>query len=370
MDDIRTNGIEDKIVSVLNAKASQEELAEVRQWLSESDGNRRLYDEYAAIWASSWSLRRHNDYQPDVAWTLLSKRMKMEKADTQYGIPIRKIVMVAAMIAVVFLAGMSVHYFSDQSAKDMSPLTYTEYSSPYGSKSKVKLPDGSMVWLNAGSFIRYSSDFNITNREIYLEGECYFDVAHHENISFQVQTSTITVKALGTAFNVKAYPEESFVETTVERGAVQLIDPMSSSQETTILRARQKAVAVKAVQPVEKPKETPLQDNEPSKIKSQKYIPMTNVEVNSNVKTEAYTSWKDTRWIIEREKLSSFAVKLERRYNVRFVFDDEELKDYVFSAKLEDETLNQVLEAIKLTAPILYKVQQNTVYLSRNKSFK
>ncbi len=363
--------IEDKLISVLTGQASQEELTEVRLWLSKSDDNRRLYDEYAAIWGASRAVGRDDDYLPDAAWASLSKQMKTRPYQVQQAMPWKRISMIAAMLVVVFLAGMAVNQFWGRSGIDENQVAYTEYTSPYGSKSKVKLPDGSLVWLNAGSILRYSSTFNVSNREVYLEGEGYFDVTRNEQAPFLVQTSTITIKVLGTAFNVKAYPEESVVETTVERGAVQLIDPSSSSQETTILRAQQKAVVVKeAQQPNEDPGEMPLLDSKPVNIKPSNYIPIADMEVSSNVKTEAYTSWKDPRWIIEREKLSNFAVKLERRYNVRFVFNDEELMDYVFSGKFEDETLDQVLEAMKLTAPITYRVKQNTVYLSRNRMFQ
>ena len=368
VDNTYTNHIEDKIVSVLTGQASQEELAEVRQWLAESANNRKLYDEYTGIWGISCAVGRNDDYQPDAAWTLLNRRMKTRKNYMQPTIPWKKVMLVAAMLAIVFLAGTSVTLFTGK-ATEQSPLMFTEYSSPYGSKSMVKLPDGSSVWLNAGSMLRYSSDFNVHNREVYLEGEGYFNVTRNEQTPFLVQTSTITVKVLGTAFNVKAYPEESVVETTVERGAVQLIDPCSSSQEMTLLLAQQKAVVIKESQPEKKTEEVPLQESNHGGIKPVSYIPIADVEVNSNIRTEIYTSWKDSRWIFESEKLSSLAVKLERRYNVHFVFDDDELKDNVFSGKLEDETLNQVLEALKLTAPILYKIKQNTVYLSRNKMF-
>jgi hypothetical protein len=81
---------------------------------------------------------------------------------------------------------------------------------------------------------------------------------------------------------------------------------------------------------------------------------------------EIYTSWKDQRWIIEREELQSLTVKLERRYNVTFRFRDESLKNYVFSGILKDETLEQVLEAIKLTAPIQYQIDKKQVILSKN----
>ena len=365
MDDTYINNIEDKIVNVLTAKASQDELAEVRQWLSESEDNRRLYDEYTVIWGISAALDRNDDYQPDAAWQLLSKRMNPRRHTTSW----RKALMVASVIVAVFLAGVAVNRFTGKTADDPSRLMYTEYSSPYGSKSKVRLPDGSLVWLNAGSTLRYSSDFNVNNREVYLEGEGYFDVTRNEQTPFLVQTTAITIKVLGTAFNVKAYPEESVVETTVERGSVQLIDPLSSSQETTILQAQQKAIVVKAMQTEKRHDEALIQDSKPDEIKPLAYIPIADVKVNSNIATEVYTSWKDKRWIIEREKLSSLAVMLERRYNVRFVFDDEELKDYIFTGKFEDETLDQVLEAMKLTAPVLYKVKQNTVYLNRNKMF-
>jgi len=369
MDDKNTYDIADKIVNVLTGQASEEELTELRQWLTESGENCRLYNELADIWRASSVVGRKDDYHPDHAWPLIKMQMKTSWYRSQnHLISWKKVMMVAAMMVAVFVAGMSVNLFSDKTMINENLLTYTEYSSPYGSKSKVILPDGSSVWLNAGSTLRYSSVFNVQNREVYLAGEGYFDVTHNEQTPFLVQTSTITVKVLGTAFNVKAYPEESVVETTVERGAVQLIDPLSSSQKTTIIRAQQKALVTKVIQ-FEKTEKMPLQDDKPDKIKPQEYIPIANVEINNNIPTEVYTSWKDKRWVIEREKLSNFAVKLERRYNVHFVFGDEELKDYVFSGKFEDETLDQLLEALKLTAPILYKVKQNTVYLNRNKFF-
>ena len=371
VDETYTNSIEDKIVSILSGEASQEEIAEVRRWLAESADNRKLYNDYLFIWNISGVIGRKDGYRTEAAWTSLDKQMTAQRHPALYALSWKKAMMVAAVAGIVFLAGMRVSRFTGKPADEQHMLTYAEHTSPYGSKSKVKLPDGSQVWLNAGSTLRYSSDYNTNRREVYLEGEGYFDVTRNEKTPFWVQTSTITVKVLGTAFNVKAYPEESFVETIVERGAVQLIDPLSKSKEMTVLRAHQKAVVEKGSQPeVEPEAEAPEQEVKPEEgVKPSSYIPIAAVKVNSEVRTEAYTSWKDTRWVIEREKLSTFAVKLERRYNVRFVFADDDLKDYVFSGKFEDETLDQLLEVLKLSAPILYRVKQNTVYLSRNKLF-
>lgn len=363
MDNLETS-IEDKIVRVLTKQALPEELAEVRQWISESDDNRKLYDKYAAIWGISRAVGRNDDYQPDTAWEALNQRMKSQKHDKQHRISIKKLMVAAAMVVIIFLAGMALQQFTGNSTTDDQTLSYTEYTLPYGSKSKIKLPDGSSVWLNAGSTLRYASNFNTHCREVYLEGEAYFIVTRNEQTPFLVQTSTITIKVLGTEFNVNAYPEEPVVETIVESGVVQLIDP-SSSKETTILRAKQKAVIVKSDI---MPEKQTSQDAQLDDIKPLDYIPIAKMEVDDNVRTEAYTSWKDTLWVIEREKLSSLAVKLERRYNVHFVFVDEELRDYVFSGKFEKETLDQILEVMKLTAPILYKIEQNMVYLNRNKT--
>jgi len=391
------SNLEDKVISTLTGQASQEELTAMRSWLAGSEANRRKFNEIAAIWTASSAVGRDVDYQPDAAWKWLFRRMntqkrshdernrpdalmtvpdrqiKTQKRNLLFGFSWKKWAAAAAVLVLVFLAGAGAGLLTGKNTATQAALTYTEYTSPYGSKSKVKLPDGSAVWLNAGSTLRYSSDFNVHHREVFLEGEGYFDVMRNDQSPFLVQTSVITIKVLGTAFNVKAYPEESVVETTVERGSIQLIDPLSSSQKTTILRAHQTAVVMKQDQPdvafKEEAVKTPVQASKPDLIKPVIHTPIADVKVKNNVRTEVSTSWKDTRWVIESEKLSSLAVKLERRFNVRFVFADETLKENIFSGKLEDETLDQVLEAIKLTSPILYKVKNNTVYLSTNKMF-
>ena len=89
--------------------------------------------------------------------------------------------------------------------------------------------------------------------------------------------------------------------------------------------------------------------------------------VTKNVVTELYTSWKDPRWLIEKESLESLAVKRERRYDVHISFAGESLKSITFSGTLLNETLEQVLEAVKLSAPVNYSIHKNTVKLSANR---
>jgi ferric-dicitrate binding protein FerR (iron transport regulator) len=229
----------------------------------------------------------------------------------------------------------------------------------------ITLPDSSSIWLNAGSRLRYGSDFNRTNRTVFVEGEAYFKVARNEAKPFLVKTPAITLKVLGTSFNVKAYPEENRVETTVESGSVQVLRNVKGTlSDDLILTAGQKATIFKSsLQTDSLPPATPLPA--PENVLPDRVAERT--VVAKNVKTELYTSWKDMRWLIVRETLESLAVKLERRYNVQISFTDEALKDFSFSGTLEDETLEQVLKAIRLSAPINYTIRQNTVTLSRNK---
>ena len=358
MDEKNTFNIEDKIISVLTGQASQEELQEVRQWLSESDGNRKLYDDYAVIWETSRAVSRDDDYRPDLAWTSLRKRMKPERHSSQQDIPIRKVMMVAAMVAVVFLAGMAVNQFTGKTTNDQIQLMYTEYSSPYGSKSKIRLPDGSVVWLNAGSTLRYSTDFNVHNREVYLEGEGYFDVKTNPDKPFTVHTSHLDIQAFGTAFNIKAYPEDATIVTTLEHGELKVNGRNDKSLYMT-LKPMQNVVYYKNGQTAVKQAIT-TNSTKTSSVK-EKNVPVATVSDDVNI--SLYTSWKDSEWLIESQTFGELAGSLERRFNIRMVFGSNELKNYRFSGTIRNETIEQVLNALTITAPVKYTIDQGIVRL-------
>ena len=101
-------------------------------------------------------------------------------------------------------------------------MNYTEIKVPLGAISEIILPDSSQVMLNAGSTIRFRSDYNSNNRDIQLQGEGYFKVAKNENLPLIVNTGNLKIKAVGTEFNVKAYPDEGIIETTLVSGIVEI----------------------------------------------------------------------------------------------------------------------------------------------------
>jgi transmembrane sensor len=133
--------------------------------------------------------------------------------------------------------------------------------------------------------------------------------------------------------------------------------------ETVLLIPKEKLIFYKKTEETEKYTESSEanikpQNNGPIKIKD--------INILSDVRTELYTSWKDPRWIIDREPLSSLAPMLERRFNMLILFTEEQIKQYKFTGTIENETVDQILSALTMTAPLDYQINRDTIRLSLN----
>ena len=364
--------IEGLINRIIEGRISDDNLTGLINELKRNPKKRREIDEYIDVWQSALKARNTDDYNPEKAWQNLKCRIRnttgSRSQSTSYQF-FRKIQQLAAAVIVVVILGILAYSLLRKAKTSDSDVALNEYIIPYGSRSQVLLPDGTSIYLNSGSRIKYNSRFGQNNRNIFLEGEAYFDVTVNKKLPFTVNTSGLTIKVLGTAFNVKAYPDESFIETTVERGMVEIVGDLKSPAkwDRMILKENQKLLYARKIEMKNPDDKSVKNETVKEPVGNQKKAITI---IDDNVSTKIYTSWKDNRWIIEREELQSLAVKLARRYNISIVISDESLKHYVFSGILEDETLEQVLEAIKLTAPIHYQINQKQVILSRNKYFK
>jgi ferric-dicitrate binding protein FerR (iron transport regulator) len=276
----------------------------------------------------------------------------------------------AAAVLIIAALGIGTVFFRLPQTK--SAIAYFEALAPKGSRSFITLSDGSTVWLNSGTKLRYQRNFGQEGRDLYLEGEAYFVVAENKQMSFRVKTSDICITATGTAFNVKAYNDENIVETTLENGEVR-IDALKTSrykQESTpvFLKPNQKAIFVKnsknlSINDPKQKKQLPRNDSE-VKIKT---VPL---KIDTLVDTKLTTSWKDSRWIFKSEKLLKLAPILERRYDISITFRDSVLRSYRFTGTLKEESLEQVLNAICLAAPIRYEIIHNQVLFFEDSSQK
>lgn len=202
-----------------------------------------------------------------------------------------------------------------------------EIIAPVGSRSVVQLSDGSQVHLNYGSKIKYPLFFSGETRDVVLEGEGFFEVAHNPEKPFIVKVGDIHVKALGTEFNVLAYPEDNVIQTTLVNGKVVL--------EQSVADGESKLIG--------------------SMVPGQhvKYNWETETISSSKGSVERYIAWKDGKLIFEDTPISEVADKLSRMFNVDIEVD-KEIEDYIYTVTFNNEPLFQILDLMTIATPVKY----------------
>jgi ferric-dicitrate binding protein FerR (iron transport regulator) len=237
---------------------------------------------------------------------------------------------------------------------------------PSGEKTQLILPDGTQVWLNSESKLVYPASFSSRERKVNLEGEAYFNVTKVSKSKFTVYTQDVKVNVLGTKFNVKSYPNDPTIETTVVEGMVKVeSEEPKSNFSPIILKPTERLVYKKDSRSASK-KSTSDVDPDPGKLASHSASNMK--IIISHVNTNNITSWKDHLLVFDNETFEEITLKLSRWYKVQIILLDEELKTQRYTGKfVHNESLTQVLEAIKLTTPIKYRSHQNQVEISLTK---
>jgi ferric-dicitrate binding protein FerR (iron transport regulator) len=361
--------IEDVLVKYITGSATSDERKIVHAWLRQSPDNARYLDQLSDVYVTAKLTQPNYTYNADLSWNRVrAKYFKKQLDKTQDEITritsrsrMLNFYKYAAIFVLAFVSGFILMYYLAPTQAE-SQLVWNEVSAPLGSKTSLTLTDGTQVWLNAGSKIRYPNNFGATDREVYLEGEAYFKVTKSAVHKFVVKTSDVSVTAWGTEFNVKAYPEEKNVQTTLVKGVVTVKNLHDANNDQEVLLKPKQSVTYVKTEPVAN------QDNAVAKEEMKTDQPEHDkMVVVPNVTTELYTSWKDKEWFFEGEAFDKLIVKLERRFNVKIVCTSEQLNGYKFSGRLKEETLEQVLNIIKLTAPIDYVIKNNVVTLRINK---
>jgi ferric-dicitrate binding protein FerR (iron transport regulator) len=265
---------------------------------------------------------------------------------------------VAASVALVVLLAYNVFQGNGSSAKAPAPLASGNFvSTKNGSKSKLQLPDGTQVWLNSGSNISYDNDFGGGTRQVRLTGEAFFDVVKDNARPFIIHTATVDIKVLGTAFNVRSYPEEKVTETSLIKGAV----------EVTLKANADKKIFLK-------PNEKLIVSNDSTLVKSdsiqaadvrKKPAAMTLTQVHHLNKDTVASEvlWTKNKLVFDGETLSEVALKLERWYGVKVIIQGDELKNIEYTGVFDDDNLTEVLYALQLSGNFKYVVRRNEVVI-------
>ncbi len=322
-----------KIIAYLDGDLDQEGIRELLAWIEKSRENARYYASVKDLWeASLIDATRISGTEEE--WKKFVMRLNLKKqSDNSFRFPFepnwKRIFQAAAVLLVGILAGTGI---SDYAEND-SPLVITA-SAPSGSVSKIILPDKTEVFLNAGSQIQYAFDTDKKNRGVILDGEAWFDVVKNDRVPFVVQTGYYDVKVLGTEFNVKAYSSDERIETTLEKGSVQITSSRGLKLDRNVSL---------------KPGEQLVYNRNKKTVHIKK------------VNTRIYTSWKDNKLEFIRMELGELIDLLERKYGVDIKVQDKSILQYHYSGTIKNETILKILEIIQHTLPIRYEIVGQTV---------
>lgn len=218
----------------------------------------------------------------------------------------------------------------DSSTGKEDKLLYNTIDIPRGGEYCLVLSDGTKVWLNAESCLRYPIGFQGNKREVFLEGEAYFEVNREINKPFIVSTLKGNIQVLGTSFNVRAYRDEDKVSTVLESGKIKYISGQNT--EVELLPGYM------------------VEDRDGIHL------------ITSKVNTRFYTGWKDGKYIFDDVSLEDIMMTLERWYDVNVFFANEHLKNLHFTGDLERyKNFNTILDFMETGGNVRFVVKGNTI---------
>jgi len=255
----------------------------------------------------------------------------------------------ASLIGLFFL----LHHYT---GKTKEPLASNTVSTRPGSRSRIQLPDGTQVWLNADSRLTYTGDFINGPREVQLTGEAYFDVAKDKDHPFLIHTKVIDIKVLGTAFNVRSYGDERLTETALVQGSVE-VTVHNSPDKKIVLKPNEKLI-------VHNDQVTVLSGHTTADPTPDEPL-ITVGKVHFQKKDSSITEilWMKNQLAFDNASLEEVARLLERWYAVKVTIKGNELKTIRLNAVFGDESLSQVMEAIGIAGNFKYSIHNKEVII-------
>jgi transmembrane sensor len=381
------------ILKDIKQEANEEELRILRDWLSQSDSNRSVYENLKQKDSISKGIKARKSIDSQLAWQKVNEKISREKKSYKsiliVALKYAAVIAIPLLVATILLlqndyssdskvsfsklekqintlqesslitADGKIVSLSDANAdsvlvidgtnvtKDESEIYYNKASkndqeikyntliTPKSRVFNVILADGSKVWLNASSAIKYPTQFNSQERKVYLTGEAFFEVTKDPEKPFIVSTSEMEIEVLGTSFNVMAYPEDELVEATLVEGEVKV---KTLNSELIIEPGTQ------------------AQFNRKSNKVEEKFVD-----------AELFTSWKDGKYIYDYENIEVVMRKLSRWYAVEIFYIEDEVRNLHFSGTLYNyNNIEQTLYIIELATNIKFEIIDNAILISKN----
>ncbi|BBE16073.1 anti-sigma factor [Aquipluma nitroreducens] len=320
------------IARILLKVANKDEVDTISWWEKKSPLNVSFLNNLEAFW--ELSVEERSSDRLNIARERLLTRVKSTEADGHGRSLIYYLLRVAAVLVfVISIGGLSIYIASETNL--FYKNNWVEVSTEAGQRSKVSLPDGSLVWLNAGSIIKYCPDKN--ERKVSLNGEAYFEVNHSPDYPFVIETGDTKIKVLGTKFNVSHYSGSKITEASLLSGKIEMT--LFKSDKVIDIRPGEKVSY--------------------------------DAETQTLNKTEAIVQndilWKQGILVFENESFNDLILKLERYYAVNFDYNRATFENIHYTGTINNLNIYRVLEFINLTIPINYEINNKTIKLTLNK---
>ena len=327
--------IDELIANYLTEGLDKNALDELKTWIAASAENQQYFIRQREIWFSAVSREAASVYDKDKAFENFRNRVESQKeiqSTSRRGFSLSALWRYAAVVAIIIAVGCISYWQGEVNVED----TFADISveAPLGSKTKLYLPDGTLVWLNAGSRMTYSQGFGVDNRKVELEGEGYFEVKRNEKIPFFVKTKDLQLQVLGTKFNFRDYPEDHEVVVSLLEGKVGLNNLLREEKEA-VLSPDERAVLNKA----------------------------NGLLTVESVTASNASQWTDGYLFFDEELLPDIAKELERSYNVKIHIANDSLKTFRFYGNFvrREQNIQEVLEALASTEKMQYKIEERNI---------
>lgn len=329
--------IDELIATYLSQGLKSEKLAELENWLKASPENQKHFQQMREIWFSTISANEEERYNKEEAYSRFLNRTRQipQEEKTVKKLSLHKFFYGAAAVALLCLISFASYRTGTEQVKKQFAEMVVE--APLGSKTRLYLPDGSLVWLNAGSTITYSQGFGVEERKLKLSGEGYFEVTRNKQLPFEITTKELQLRVLGTKFNFRNYPEDEEVSVSLLEGKVSLRNYLKNDA-LCYLEPDQKAILNKK-----------------------------NGKLMVSASEARYTAeWTNGFLFFDEELLPDIIKELERSYNVKIYIEDESLKTFRFYGNFvrKEQTIQEILEMLASTGKLEYRIEGKTVRLS------
>lgn len=319
------------IEQVLNGNSTEYTNRLLEDWMNSSNENRKAFEALKKI-----GFKYPSNFQEIKSNSFAKLQSRIIEEKTQRKLIIWRYSAVASIAILIACTFFGLFFYKSDSFNKV-PIIETKI--PFGQKSKITLPDGTIVLLNSGSYLKYPVQFTGGQRKLFLKGEAYFEVTKDAKHPFIVETDLINIKVFGTHFNVKSYPEDNLFETILVEGSVGIYKSMNDNEKDIVrLLPNQKAT----------------------------YNRRTNKIDLINANAELAVTWKEGNHYFENATLATITKELERSFNVPIVINSSELQNTAFFGLFDKKkSVYQILDGIAKYGNFSYKLRNDTIVIQK-----